>query len=175
MPALPSRHANEPIDFEPTSPYQQLAFELRDRIRGGVLVADLPIPPVKQLAVEHGVSVATAQRAVRLLRDWGYVEVNSGRRTLVRRLSPADAAAEQVGRSGSRARAELVDLEIRRLGETVTRLSTVVDPADAGALRKLLGDAVRRDGRGASALGDYEMVVRYSGERGVVATFVATS
>ena len=68
-----------------------------------------------------------------------------------------------------------VDLEIRRVSETVTRLSTVVDPADAGALRKLLGDAVRRDGRGASALGDYEMVVRYSGERGVVATFVATS
>jgi integrase/DNA-binding transcriptional regulator YhcF (GntR family) len=177
MPALPSRHANEPIDFEPTSPYQRLAFELRDRIRGGMLVADLPIPPIKQLAVQHGVSVTTAQRAVQLLSDWGYVEVNTGRRTLVRRLTSADAAAEQVGRSTAsrRARAELVDLEIRRLGETVTRLSTVVDPADAGALRKLLGDAVRRDGRGASALGDYEMVVRYSGERGVVATFVATS
>jgi integrase/DNA-binding transcriptional regulator YhcF (GntR family) len=164
MPALPS-------------PYQRLAFELRDRIRGGMLVADLPIPPIKQLAVQHGVSVTTAQRAVQLLSDWGYVEVNIGRRTLVRRLTPADAAPDQVGRStaSSHARAEFVDLEIRRLGETVSRLSTVVDLADAGVLRKLLGDAVRRDGRGASELGDYEMVVRYPGERGVVSTFVAAS
>ena len=174
MPALPSRLADETFEFEPASPYEHLAVELRDRILGGKLVADLPIPPVKQLAVEHGVSVTTAQRAVRLLKDWGLVEVNTGRRTLVRPPARADAAGKLARRSSRRTSAELLDLEIRRLGETVSRLSTVTDPADAGALRKLLGDAVRRDGGEASAVGDYEMVVRYSGERGVVAIFVAT-
>ena len=173
MPALPSRHMDEPIEFEPTSPYEQLAVELRDRIHAGKLVAGLPIPPIKQLAVEHGVSVATAQRAVRLLNEWGYVEVNVGRRTLVRLPTRAEAAADQARQSGRHGGAELLDLEIRHLGETVNRLSTVADPANAGALRKLLADAVRRAGD--SAIGDYEMVIRYWGELGVVTTFVASS
>jgi hypothetical protein len=57
----------------------------------------------------------------------------------------------------------------------VSRLRTVADPVDADALHKLLADAVRRDGGEASAIGDYELVVRYPGERGVVMTFVASS
>jgi hypothetical protein len=69
----------------------------------------------------------------------------------------------------------LLDLEVRRLGETVSRLSTVADPMDAGVFRKLFGDAVRRDGGEASAMGDYELVVRYPGNRGVFTTFVAAS
>jgi integrase/DNA-binding transcriptional regulator YhcF (GntR family) len=175
MPALPSWHVDEPIEFEPINPYEHLAVELRDRIRSGELVTGLPIPPIKQLAAEHGVSVATAQRAVGLLSDWGFVEVNTGRRTLVRSPNHAGVAADEPGRSSHRAREELLDLEVRRLGETVNRLRTVADPVDADALRKLLGDAVRRDGGEASAIGDYELVVRYPGERGVVATFVASS
>ena len=173
MPVRQSRRADEPIEFKPTSPSEQLAVELRDRIHAGTLVAGLPIPPHKQLAVEHGVSVTTAQRAVRLLRDWGLAEVNTGSRTLVRLPTREEAAVDQARQSRRHGGAELLDLEIRYLGDTVNRLSAVADPADAGALRKLLADAVRRAGD--SAIGDYEMAIRYSGELGVVTTFVASS
>lgn len=37
----------------------------------------------------------------------------------------------------------------------------------------LLGDAVRRAGGEPSEIADYEMVVRYAGERGIIRTFVA--
>jgi DNA-binding GntR family transcriptional regulator len=59
----------------------------------GALVAGLPIPPLQQLADEHGVSLSTVHRAVSLLKDWALVEVHRGRRTLVRPFRASTAAA----------------------------------------------------------------------------------
>jgi len=38
---------------------------------------------------------------------------------------------------------------------------------------QLLTDAIRRSGGDLAEIGDYEMVVRYAGERGTISTFVA--
>jgi hypothetical protein len=54
-------------------------------------------------------------------------------------------------------------------------VQTEADPTKPDALRRLLIDAVRRRGEDASAIGDYEMVVRHPGEDEVITTFVAST
>ncbi|MGH8776211.1 MAG: tyrosine-type recombinase/integrase [Jiangellaceae bacterium] len=83
MPKRPTSTRPEVVDVDVKNPYQRIAVDLRDQILVGTLIPGLPIPTIKQLAAAHGVSVPTAKRAVDLLAEWGFVEVISGRRTLV--------------------------------------------------------------------------------------------
>lgn len=53
--------------------YLQIADDLTDRIKSGEYLPDQLIPSYAQLAALYGVSYATAQRAVSLLRDRGLV------------------------------------------------------------------------------------------------------
>lgn len=71
------------------------------------------------------------------------------------------------------ARKEMLDLVVRRRGRVVSELSTEADPRDGSDLRRLLVDAVKRDGRREDDIGDYEMDVRYTGRRQLLTTFVA--
>src|SRR5690606_4002439 len=139
------------------------------------------IPTVKELAKLHEVSVSTAQRAVALLDTWGLVSVETGRRTLVRQVPvpaadvvdttlPTDAGPDP---GNGQAGAQALDLEIRRLGRTVTTLRAVADPDSAIDLHKLLAGAIRRDNAAGADAGDYEMLVRRQGEAEVITTFVA--
>lgn len=50
---------------------------------------------------------------------------------------------------------------------------TQADPNNADELLRLLLDAIRRIGGSEANVRDYELVVRYAGEHGVVATFIA--
>ncbi|MGH3503782.1 MAG: hypothetical protein ACRDQA_23240 [Nocardioidaceae bacterium] len=70
---------------------------------------------------------------------------------------------------------ELLDLEVRRKGNVTAKATAEADPKDPDELRQLLLDAINRDGRDESQIGDYEMDVRYAGERGVLMTFVASA
>jgi integrase/DNA-binding transcriptional regulator YhcF (GntR family) len=178
MPAPPPPSAVRIEDIEPTSPYEKVAVELRDQILNGTLTAGLPIPPIKKLARDHGVAVSTVHRAVSLLKDWGLVELHSGRRTLVRHLQvPSTETSPRVDQEGrpNIHGSTLLDLEIRRLGEIVSRARTESDPKNPAALRGLLTDAVRRCGDVESAIGEYEMVVRPAGGDEVITTFVASA
>jgi hypothetical protein len=173
------RSATRPVHVEIDARYtfEKLAVGLRDRIYAGELAAGLPIPSVKQLARQHTVSTSTAQRAVKLLSQWGLVRVERGRPTLVAPLAmqAADVTAGDRTQSGgvddlptNRAlepRPEALDLEVRHLGQALSMLRTVADPTDSNQLRQLLVDAIRRTGGDESAIGDYELVVRYAGER----------
>jgi integrase len=47
-------------ELDSTSPYERIAVDLRTKIMEGKLRPGLPIPPVKELAAEHGTSVSTA-------------------------------------------------------------------------------------------------------------------
>jgi integrase/DNA-binding transcriptional regulator YhcF (GntR family) len=177
MPAPPSPPAARIVEIDPTTPYEKVAVDLRDRILNAELVAGLPIPPFKQLAHNHGVSVSTVHRAVSLLKDWGFVDVNSGRRTIVRRLHEPTAAA---GVRGHRAQpssqnAVLLDIMIRRLGTVVARFQAEADPGNPKELRRLLVDAVRRSGDNESEIGDYEMTVGHAGKGEMITTFVAST
>ena len=69
---------------------------------------------------------------------------------------------------------KLLDLEVRRKGRTVAKLRAEADLRDADDLKRLLEDAVRRDGGAPADVGDYEMDIREADERFVLATFVAT-
>jgi hypothetical protein len=50
---------------------------------------------------------------------------------------------------------------------------TQADPTNTDELLQLLLDAVRRAGGSQTNVRDYELVVRYAGELGVVTTFIA--
>lgn len=88
MPSPPKPTVIEIPDEAEDAPYRSIARELHQKIVDGDLPAGSPLPAIKKLAMEHGVAVGTAQRAVALLGEWGLVEVMSGRRTLVRNVLP---------------------------------------------------------------------------------------
>jgi hypothetical protein len=83
---------------------------------------------------------------------------------------PTPVSAASTGPAA--ANREAVDLEVVRLGQSVRTYRTDADPNDTDELLELLLDAVRRTGGTESDVRDYELVVRYAGERGVVTTFV---
>lgn len=173
-----------PIDPEerpkihPRAPYEHIAAALRRRILDGDLAEGDGVPSMKELVVEHAVSVGTAHRALSLLKKWGLIETRAGKRALVLKPpkttpEPAEPtkAPDVVPVTGS---AELLDLEILHLGQAIRKVRAEADPNSAPDLRQLLVDAVRRHGGGEAEIGDYEMNVRYAGERGLITTFVAT-
>lgn len=61
--------------------YEQLAADLRQRIRGGELSGK--IPAIVDLAADYDVSEATVRAAVQVLKDEGTVGTSRGRGTFV--------------------------------------------------------------------------------------------
>jgi hypothetical protein len=68
---------------------------------------------------------------------------------------------------------EALDLELTHLGRCVRTYGTHADPTHSGELLRLLLDAVRRTAGQDAEVGDFELVVRHAGGRGVVTTVVA--
>lgn len=108
---------------------QRIAAELRGLIERGELGPGDRVPSTRELTRRHGVAIATATRALGLLRAEGLVEPLPGVGTVVRRPRPARSAA--AGLDASRivaaavaiADAEGIDgLSMRRLA---TELGTV--------------------------------------------------
>lgn len=70
------------IDFRsPVPSYHQLADQLRDAITSGEISPDAPLPSLKRMTQETGLSMSTVQRAVRVLVDEGLVYSVGGRGT----------------------------------------------------------------------------------------------
>jgi hypothetical protein len=133
---------------------------------------------VKAIAAEHGTSVSTAQRAVKLLDEWGLVEVNSGRRTLVKNVAASAASTAPTNATNARTQASvgevrLLDLEVRQLGRPIAKFRAEADPESSKDLRQLLVGAIRRSGGDLADIGDYELDVRLAGSGDLVTTFVA--
>lgn len=76
-------------------PSHRIAAALRTKIANGELTPGDRVPSTRQLVRDWGVAMATASRALALLRDEGLVTARTGSGTLVRgpRTRPADAAA----------------------------------------------------------------------------------
>lgn len=85
----PGRSATVVImEYDPLAPvprYRQIAGILRERIESGELVADRPIPSEATIQQEFGVARETARKAVKLLRDEGWVVTVPGLGTYVRK------------------------------------------------------------------------------------------
>jgi integrase len=75
----------------PRGPYEIIATELREQIDSGQLRPGDRLPTLVELADRHGVSEATAHRAVDALRREGLVEVMRGRRAIIGSVPAAHA------------------------------------------------------------------------------------
>ena len=73
---------------DPRPVYEQVAEALRQDIATGVLQPDAQLPSFQQLRDRFGISVTTAQRALRTLKDEGLIEGRTGQGTFVRRRRP---------------------------------------------------------------------------------------
>jgi len=191
MPARPAPPPDpaERAKLDPQAPYEHIAATLRQAILDGTLPAGSVLPPVVQLAKEYGVAVGTAHRALTLLKDWGLVDASRGRRATILPIEPTATPPDQPTLAepsgilaetnstaeGSTMARHLLDLEVRRKGQVVAKLTAEADPKDARDLRQLLLDAVKRDGRTEPQIGEYEMDVRYAGKAPLITTFVATT
>jgi DNA-binding FadR family transcriptional regulator len=177
MPARPTSAAPavELPKLDPKSPYEHLAVALRDQILDGTFQPGLPLPPVKQIGADHNASAGTAQRAVKLLADWGLVELNPGRRTIVKYAAttplPHAIAAAPAATTPS---PKPLDLEVRHLGTPIANFRADADPEDNADLRALLVGAIRRSGGDVTEIADYELVVQFAGTTSPTRTFVAT-
>ncbi len=76
---LATRMPQQPVEVEPRErarteprhPYEKVAAAIERRIQGGELRPGSVGPTAVELAETHGVSVATARRAVALAKEWG--------------------------------------------------------------------------------------------------------
>lgn len=76
------------IDHDSDTPvYLQLAEILREQIRRGQLQPRRPIPSIRTLQQEYGVSDGTVKHAVQVLRDEGLVRTVTGRGVYVTAVS----------------------------------------------------------------------------------------
>lgn len=65
--------------------YEEIADDIRQQIRAGVLEADGLLPSEPRLAQRYGASVPTVREALELLRNEGLIEKRHGRGNIVRR------------------------------------------------------------------------------------------
>jgi integrase len=185
-----------------TPVFEVLAQRLRSEIVAGRYAPHTHLPPMKDLATEHRVSINAAHAAVNRLAEWGFVTVSRGKRSTVTepthwpaQPAPVDQDSNQTTRTDQTAvtqsveeprdavqavgpvsppeHREALDLELVHLGQRVRTYRTHGDPNNSEELLQLLLDAIRRTGGQQSNVRDYELVVRYAGERGVVTTFIA--
>ncbi|TCN36870.1 site-specific recombinase XerD [Kribbella orskensis] len=171
------------VMFEPTHPFEHIAVQLRDDIYQGRLPIGSAIPSVADLAQDRGVARSTIHRALHLLKQWGLVRVEPARPTLVLpsappagQLSPVDVSVpgEAVADGDDiRPPRQILELEVRKLGTSMTTLRAKVAADDDDSLHRLLVGAVKRHGGLPSEIEDYELVVRVPGGVEILTTYVA--
>ena len=179
---MPSRPADPRLLGGRPTPTCSLPRDLRDQIAAGTYPPGDFLPGQKVFTAEHGVSVGTANRAVNLLAEDGYVELVPGRgfRVMDRvielsveseRLAPPEI--EPQVSTGAASSAVLLDITLRHRGEAVAQFSTAADPRDGDDLREVLLDAIRRRGADEAEIAAYEMDLRLAGDDVLIRTFVA--
>jgi hypothetical protein len=71
--------------------------------------------------------------------------------------------------------ATLIELIIRHNGWKFTELTVSADPHDPDDLRRVLLDAIKRDGWDERRVDEFEMDVRYANDRRLITTFATTA
>ncbi len=106
--------------------YHQIADELREQIRTGVLAPGDPLPSTTRLAEQYDVSLGMVKMAVGVLRTEGLVVGQQGKGVFVR-----DAEAGEPARAGGD---ELTEIRatLRELSRRIERVEAAL--AEAGRL-----------------------------------------
>src|SRR5690242_1877043 len=102
-----------PYEYTPPK-YAQVIDEIQRRIESGEYPPGSLLPSEHQLSAEFGTARPTVVRALRVLRQDGWIETQQGKGSFVRgRPALADLAAERRGQ------AELTRDESRETGEVI--------------------------------------------------------
>lgn len=156
---------------EPRHPYERVAAAVAQWIEDGELAPGELAPATADLAAEHGVSLATAGRAVALLKEWGLLTaVGRARARVARSAAPVpvvDAEAEEVAAPAEPAGESVGFCSVTLRGPDGRRYPARVVPgslADPGAFRvHLLGiariEVPERTDEGEAWIGDFELEV----------------
>jgi GntR family transcriptional regulator len=126
--------AIDPTD--PRPPYIQLADGLRERIRTGELTPGQPVPSVRSLAGDYGVTTVTANRALDLLRSEGLVDTRPGLGTFVRARKPVIRVAAYLSATPRATWQSEGDAQGFRAGQDIVSVATAPAP---GEIAELLG------------------------------------
>ncbi|WP_089962577.1 GntR family transcriptional regulator [Lentzea xinjiangensis] len=94
-------------------PYQALAAAVIAKIQAGELKPDDKLPPVRELAATASVTIATAQRAIALLGEQGYVTTIPGRGSFVCERPETSDDESPLQEQLQQIRVELADLQSR--------------------------------------------------------------
>ncbi len=154
---------------EPRHPYQLVARALAEKIRSGDLVPGEVAPTAHELADEHGVSIATARRAVALAKEWGLVVNESHARPRIGSLSVEPDEPPSSPAEPEPSPAQFCSITLR--GPDGRRYPPRLVPgslADPGAFRaRLIGiarvEAPEHTDDGESWVGDFELEVVEAG------------
>jgi len=63
--------------------YQQLYLQISSQIVNGILLSGAPLPPIRTVAAELGISIITVKRAWEELERDGFIQTHVGRGTIV--------------------------------------------------------------------------------------------
>ncbi|MFI1796170.1 GntR family transcriptional regulator [Streptomyces sp. NPDC020379] len=121
------RHSGKPR-------YLQIADDLADQIRTGVLAPGVKLPSESEVMERYGVSQGTVRKAVAELRTAGLVETHHGRGTYTRSLAPVTRkSSDRFRRSHRRAGKAAYLVEVEAAGHTPGVHMLYVGPVGAPA------------------------------------------
>jgi|SRR6266508_4546292 len=118
---------------DPRPPYQQVADDLRRKIRVGEHSAGERLPSIRKLAAEYGISPQTVQNALRELRGEHLIVSQQGRAFFVR--DPGRPVTEHGGGAQLRERLAAVEVQLGKLEGRVAALEGLPAHSTDGASR----------------------------------------
>jgi DNA-binding GntR family transcriptional regulator len=131
-----------PYEYTPPK-YAQVIDELRRRIESGEYPPGSLLPSEHQLSEEFRIARPTVVRALRVLRDDGWIETQQGKGSFVRGrpalagLETRRPGEEALNRDESAESGELIDVGVSSPPLRVTALLGLADGADVIARRRL--------------------------------------
>jgi DNA-binding transcriptional MocR family regulator len=180
-----------PDESDPQREYELIAADIRTAILDGTLPEGSELATVKDLAAQYDTTVYQAHQATQLVKNWGLltgggrgnrftvvrpvVDERPDERPIEEPAAPHPAAVETDGPISAPAvvAPEALDIELFHLGQSVRTYRTQADPTNTDELLQLLLDTIRRTGGSQTNVRDYELMVHYAGDRGVVTTYIA--
>jgi len=111
---------------DPRPIYSQLAAQVKEQIRRGLIRPGDELPSVRDIASALGINLHTAHRAYQVLRDDGVIVLRLGRRPRVSALREEPAGREEIQRRLTDRLNELIT-EAFHLGLSTRDFRSLVD------------------------------------------------
>lgn len=159
----------------PRFPYERVASAVHQEILAGALAPGSQPPTAAELMQTHGVSLATAKRALALMVEFGLLKrtSRSDLRVPIRTAVPAEPAAVEAAPVAEVEQKPMLDFALLCRGAEIYRFCAVADPDDAASLAEVLDSAIVRRGGQEPDRRVFELEVRLAGQIELRRTFAA--